>query len=135
FINQAYEKIISKLNNNQSSSMDNITSQVINKFGNNLSQDTLSKDHYLVGLYYSSLKKIPVPKYLTGISNDFSSSSTSTVQANSYNSSSQSYRESVSMYSLLNRRYIFELGSTHDNLKMKKSLYKQIAHMIISLFT
>ncbi|ACH94030.1 DUF685 domain-containing protein [Borrelia duttonii] len=112
FINQAYQKVIEKLKNNESSVMDSILGKVTSKLEYDLSQqDTLNTNTYFLGLHYSSLKKIKVQEHLTGISNSFNASSTSTVQANSYNSSSQSYRESVSMYSLLNRRYIFELGS------------------------
>ncbi|AFI31856.1 DUF685 domain-containing protein, partial [Borrelia crocidurae] len=67
FINQAYQKVIEKLKNNESSVMDSILSKVTNKLEYDLSQqDTLNTNTYFLGLYYSSLKKIKVQEYLTG---------------------------------------------------------------------
>ncbi|UPA18726.1 DUF685 domain-containing protein [Borrelia puertoricensis] len=111
-ISKTYSKVVEKLNNNESSVMDSIISKVTNKFESNLPEDNLSKSHYLIGLYYSSLKKIPVQEYLTGISNSFSVSSTTTIRATSYNSSDDYYRNTVYMSSLKYGRYVFKLGST-----------------------
>lgn len=112
FINQAYEKVITKLKNNESSVMDSILSKVTNKFKSNLPENNLNKNHYFIGLYYSTLKKIPAPEYLTGISNNFSVTNTSTVRATSYDSSEQFYRNTVHMSSLKYGRYILEFGSS-----------------------
>ncbi|UPA11119.1 DUF685 domain-containing protein (plasmid) [Borrelia parkeri] len=110
-ISQTYNKVIEKLKNNESSVMDTIISKVTSKFESNLPEDNLSKSHYFIGLYYSSLKKIPVQEYLTGISNSFSTSSTTTIRATSYNSDGF-YRNTVYMSSLKYGRYVFDLGST-----------------------
>ncbi|WP_330730505.1 DUF685 domain-containing protein [Borrelia turicatae] len=110
-ISQTYNKVIEKLKSNESSVMDTIISKVTSKFESNLPEDNLSKSHHFIGLHYSSLKKIPVQEYLTGISNSFSASSTTTIRATSYNSDGY-YRNTVYMSSLKYGRYVFDLGST-----------------------
>ncbi|WP_024654503.1 DUF685 domain-containing protein [Borrelia hispanica] len=96
--------------------MDSILSKVTNKLEYDLSQqDTLNKNTYFLGLYYSSLKKIKVQEHLTGISEDFYTSSTSTIQPR-YKSYSNKYSETIDMNDLKRRHYIFDFSdSSQEN--------------------
>ncbi|WP_024654682.1 DUF685 domain-containing protein [Borrelia hispanica] len=111
FINQAYQKVIEKLKNNESSVMDSILSKVTNKLEYDLSQqDTLNTNTYFLGLYYSSLKKIKVQEHLTGISSSFSANSISTIQPERQYSGE--YTKTVYMSSLKYGRYVFDLSDS-----------------------
>ncbi|ACH94002.1 DUF685 domain-containing protein [Borrelia duttonii] len=106
FINQAYQKVIEKLKNNESSVMDSILGKVTSKLEYDLSQqDTLNTNTYFLGLHYSSLKKIKVQEYLTGISSSFSTSTTTTKPESQY---SGEYSKTVYMSSLKYGRYVFD---------------------------
>ncbi|WP_024654532.1 DUF685 domain-containing protein [Borrelia hispanica] len=111
FINQAYQKVIEKLKNNESSVMDSILSKVTNKLEYDLSQqDTLNTNTYFLGLYYSSLKKIKVQEHLTGISGSFSATSTTIIKPERQYSGE--YTKTVYMSSLKYGRYVFDLSDS-----------------------
>ncbi|ETZ17458.1 putative cytosolic protein [Borrelia duttonii CR2A] len=114
FINQAYQKVIEKLKNNESSVMDSILSKVTSKLEYDLSQqDTLNTNTYFLGLHYSSLKKIKVQEYLTGISSSFSTSTTTIKPESQY---SGEYNKTVYMSSLKYGRYVFDFtDSSQEN--------------------
>ncbi|ATQ15482.1 DUF685 domain-containing protein (plasmid) [Borrelia miyamotoi] len=110
FINQVYNKILTKFLNDDSSSISSTYSKVKGKLGSRLSTYTLSKDNYFVTSSYSSLQRAQIPEYLTGIPSGFTTSKSKTSSTYIYVSSlkSQAYvLDMTSQYSTQEVRLVF----------------------------
>ncbi|WP_418909636.1 DUF685 domain-containing protein (plasmid) [Borreliella lanei] len=71
FVEKIYNKIITKLINNDPTNISNLFSKIKSQLTNSISSATLSKHDNLLIMSSSAIQKTPVPKQLLGIPSDF----------------------------------------------------------------
>ncbi|WP_024655108.1 DUF685 domain-containing protein [Borrelia hispanica] len=104
FINKAYNKLLTKILNDDSSSISNIFSQVKSRLTNSMSSSRLNKSDYFVTTNgYGTLQKSSIPEYLLGPPSDFTLSRTRTTSS------------SIAEYDLRRRAYVIDMTSEYSN--------------------
>uniref|UniRef100_UPI00046710C4 DUF685 domain-containing protein n=1 Tax=Borrelia hispanica TaxID=40835 RepID=UPI00046710C4 len=104
FIEQAYSKILTKILNDDSSSISNIFSQIKSRLTSSMSSSRLNKSDYFVTTNgYGTLQKSSIPEYLLGPPSDFTLSKTRTTSS------------SIAEYDLRKRAYIIDMTSEYSD--------------------